>query len=205
MLYSLFTPPDRVKFAEYVPHLLVRASSQSKARTIAANRYPSHPLALADPAWVRCAPLGVLFKMVHSAVSVDSPLYFEAYFLTSPEVSQGDIRVRIASLPWPKERDAIAAAILSADATSVTSIKQAGRAEVIARCENMTPALLSHPSEHPLFIWRRVSDAWPNPTKDPNAIPSSFMQPAVSERNLLTDFEGSEAELIRRLTAEQPT
>lgn len=203
MLYILFTTQERVKFSEYIPHLLVRASSQTKARELAAKQYPRHPLPLTDPQWIRCAPVGLLLKMTPKDVPEGDPRHFELYFMTDVNVPQGDIRRLLASVPLPN-RDLVAELIADPSKSVVEHVKSNGRAQVLARSENMTPTLLEHPEKSLLFVWRKVTDAWPNPMKDPNVVKGDFMKMKTQELGKNGNFAEAEADLIRRLTDGQP-
>lgn len=198
MLYVIFTPPDRVKFSEYIPHILVRAPNQKKARDFAVAAYPNHPLPLVGPdapKLTRCAPLMSLRR-----ITVKAPLV-DIYFAVEDSASESAVRQALAAIPW--ETPEIAAALITQDVSQVTQISPKGRSGVVARTENLTPMIVQNIEGSLLFAWRVVSNSWPNPAKDPNMVPSRFMQPEVVKAQSLKDFQEQEAELIARLIQPQ--
>lgn len=182
MLYNIYTSDDKVKFSEYIPHLLVRASSQKKARQFAHSAYPRHPLPISRADWVRCAPLGALSTVVFKGENAPAPLFF----LTWPSVDEEEIRSTLKSVAWGKT--AYPDFLADTDKSSIHQVVSSGKAGMIARTEHLSRSIGKHPKACPLFLWRQVTDQWPNPTVDPNIVESEFMKPHVVQNVSATSY-----------------
>lgn len=199
MLYILYTPPDRVKFSEYIAHFLVRASSQKKARDFVAKAYPNHPLPVVGAdglKFTRCAPVAKLARI--QTVTDDEELQGSTDFIyaTDEANTEREIRETLASARWPNTLTS--ELLLCANRTFIREIPANGKAGVLARAENVT-SMLNQKGKLPLFCWKPVTPSWPNPVKDPNLVPSEFMKPEITKAQSLESFAEQEAELIERL------
>lgn len=202
MLYVLFTPPDRAKFSEYIPHLLVRAPNQKKAREFAHQRYPSHPLPLVgegSATFTRCAPLAQLKKL--RASDTAKGIAIDVYFAAEDALPLPQVRKMLAQVQWPQKE--VSELLLDESICTVEDCPSSGRGGVLARTENITPMIQQNADSSLLFAWRVVSEFWPNPIKDPNMVESGFMKPEITKTQSLASFQEQEAEFIARLMQPQ--
>lgn len=158
MLYVIYTDPSKVKFTEYIPHFLVRATSPGAARKFAAKAYPQHPLSLFAP-FVNVAEVAKLSVLQPKAgFKAKSLLYF-----VEEGLSDETLRLLASGLGAHEDQEVW----LDGAQSEFVPVPNGGRAGVIARTENRTPAIAQSDFDHPVFVWKAVSDRWPNPSDDP--------------------------------------
>lgn len=179
MLYVIYCDPSKMKFTEYIPHFIVRATSPSKARVFAHKAYPKHPVNL----WmsgINIAEIKELLVLKPKApCTVKSLLY-----ICNPGYSEETVRL-IASALGAKEDQEV---WLDPTKSYFEPVPVNGKGELLARTENMTPAIAQSDYDRPIFVWKQVSDRWPNPNDDPI---SGFVAPSVKqeivEKPILTE------------------
>ncbi len=161
MLFVLYTDLS-VKFTEYIPQFIVRATSGKKARELARAAYPKHPLDLMGPL-VHAAPIARMRLLAPvEGQTAHSPFYF-------CEDGTPDEALRELAAKLGPECDR--ALWLDAARSEFVLVPQNGRAMLLARTENRTPAVDQAGRSHPVFAWRVVTDRWPNPDADPISEP----------------------------------
>ena len=156
MLFVLYTDPARVRFTEYIPQFLVRASSAAKARQLAIKAYPNHPLNLMSEDVVAAA-VGEL----RQACSESVPYFvYVASEDRTPETAQRVLGQVLGPLFEPQ---------LPVDLASwhLAEVPVGGRAGVIARVENLTPRVSCTDLDKLMLVWRAVPDHWPHRPEEP--------------------------------------
>ena len=161
MLFVLYTDPSRVKFTEYIAHFIVRATSATKARQLAKAAYPRHPMDLHSDLTQAAVVQAMRVLEPVPGVTARSPLYF-----CDENVPDEDLRILATGLGAECDREIW----LDPTKSRFRTVETSGRAMLIARTENRTPAIENQDVEHPIFCWKTVSDRWPNPDEDPITI-----------------------------------
>jgi hypothetical protein len=163
MLFVLYVDPSRVKFTEYIAHLIVRATSPAKARQLAREAYPKHPIDLNSDFMQAAQVEGMRLLEPVAGITARAPLYF-----CDENVPEADLRALAAELGAECDRDIW----LDPTKSAFRSIAVNGKATLLARTENRTPQIAQRDLEHPIFCWKVVTDRWPNPDEDPIALKS---------------------------------
>jgi hypothetical protein len=153
MLYILYTPAFKIKFSEYVPNIVVRATSPKKARDLALHTYPKHPLDLygdlTEVASVKC-----LWKLqAREGFDAHAPLYF-----CHEDASEEVLRKIAMEQGAPRDSEVWR----DPKKSEFVLVPPTGRAEALARTDNRTPYLAQPGLPHPVFCWKSVAPAWPN-------------------------------------------
>ncbi len=161
MLFVLYTDLS-VKFTEYIPQFIVRATSGKKARELARAAYPKHPLDLMSPLVHAAEIQGMRLLAPKAGHTAHSPFYF-----CEEGTSQTELRALAARLG----PDCDKALWLDETRSEFVDVPPNGRAMLLARTENRTPAIHQAGRTHPVFAWRVVTDRWPNPDADPISEP----------------------------------
>jgi len=161
MLFVVYTDPARVKFTEYIAHFIVRATSPKKARELAREAYPKHPIDL-NSDFIQVAQVqGMRLLEPVAGVTARAPLYF-----CDENVPEADLRALAAELGAECDRDIW----LDPTKSAFRPVALSGRAMLLARTENRTPQIAQRDLERPVFCWKVVTDRWPNPDEDPIAL-----------------------------------
>ena len=164
MLFALYANPSLVRLTEYIPHILVCASSPRKAREMAAKTYPKHPFNLMESP-TEAAQLGYLRVLEPLPGEGQAPvLYF---------CDQGhtDLEIRGLAVQLCPEVDPHIWLFDSSSKFRTLSLK--GRAGVLARVQNLTPAIVQKGEDKVVFCWKEVDAAWPNSNVSANKADSA--------------------------------